>query len=135
MDKQFENKLPMEVIKFFKDLLHYLKERDFSKTEMDLIINAENELYKYPNLPENCISISFRLNDVSYTAFYSDYKVEISDYISENTGHGYDHFQSNIFIYTPEETEDKGEIYTFIDQFMEAIKEIKTSEISVTDEE
>jgi hypothetical protein len=127
--------VPEEAIRFFKELFYYLKERDFSKNEMDLIINAEDDIHNYPNTPENCISISFRLNDVTYTAFYSDYKAEISDYISENTGQGYDHFQANIFIYTPEETEEKGDIYTFINQFMEAIKETKTSEIAVTDEE
>jgi hypothetical protein len=127
--------VPQDVINFFDDLIHYLKQRDFSKDEINLIINAENDIKNYPDAPENFINISFRLNDVSYTAFYSDYKVEISDYHSVNSGYGYDHFQSNIFKYTSEETELEGEFYLFIDQFMEAIKELKTKEISVSDEE
>lgn len=63
----------------------------------------------HPLVPANDLSISFRHENVSFTVFYGHYKIELSDYVSEDSGYGYDHYQRYKFLYSLRETMKKKE--------------------------
>ena len=123
-----------EEITFVEKVLFYIKEKAENPETEKLLEHAMINLKYHPLLPSNDICISFRQDDISFYLCYSHYKLELSDYVSENSGYGYDHYQRYKFYYTPEgETETTGEFYDFEYEFWSALESLPFSEISIGD--
>lgn len=129
-------KVPNEVMQIIEKALIALQNRVESAESKRLISLALVNIAYHPMPPLNNIIISFRLKDVSFCIVYTDYKIELSDYISINTGMGYDHEQSFNFKYQLEGyTEEEGDLNMFEYELTQALSEIPISEISISDEE
>lgn len=135
MKKQHRILAPKEVISFFEELFYTLKAMTNVRNVQNKIQKALDNLKRNPEKPTENIAISFSIGKTSYFAFYSDYKIEISDYNSFDSGFGIDHFQTNLFTYTFSETQESGDFMFFANEFLEKIKQKDFSEISISNEE
>lgn len=119
-------------ITFVEKVLVYIKQKAVNPETEKLLEHAIIDLKYHPLLPSNEICVSFRVDDISFYLCYSQYELELSDYVLENSGYGYDHYQRYKFYYTAEgETETMGEFYDFENEFWNALKSLSFSEISI----
>lgn len=126
-----------------RDTINLLRQiiQEVLKVVPDVVAQRQLELALvnldyHPLVPANDLSISFRYEDVSFTVFYGHYKIELSDYVSENSGFGYDHYQRYRFLYSPEgDNEEEGDLLQFEEAIMSALRDIEPDQMSVSEEE
>ncbi len=122
-------------IDFLENVLYAVQEKGVKGEESRMIEAAIAGLQNSSQPPEDPISISFRYEDISYKVFYSEDKLEFSDYASVDCGYGIDHEQSFLFLYSRDEQIEEGDFYNFEEVFMRALENVSVNEIYVGEEE
>jgi len=106
------------MIRFFTDARHKVKSNEGKR----LIELALVNLKYHPLVPKTDCVIGFRLDDISYSVEYSDFKIEISDYVSVDSGFGWDHYQTFKQCYYPsDEVIEEGDFDSFEIQIFAAL--------------
>lgn len=128
------NNVPDEIIQFITDFFQQAKDKVPSDEGQRLIDLALINLQYHPLVPKtNCV-IHLRYESISYSVIYTDYKIELSDYVSMDTGFGFDHFQTFKMCYYPVGTiETEGDYYKFEEGIINALE--AKSEIEPSEEE
>ena len=130
--KAFEA-VPNEIWNLIKEVCNQaLKQKRSLKEERRLRLVLVN--LDYPELkPTHGISISFSSDSVAYSIIYMKHKVEVSNYITEDSGSGTDHYQGFNYTYTKDLKEEGGDLDTILYDVKRALEE--TEEITVSNEE
>uniref|UniRef100_UPI004047545A hypothetical protein n=1 Tax=Roseivirga sp. TaxID=1964215 RepID=UPI004047545A len=130
--KAFEA-VPKEIWSLIKQACNQaLKQKRALKEERRLRLVLVN--LDYPELkPTHGVSISFSTDSVAYSIIYMKDKLEVSNYISEDSGSGTDHYQSFNFTYTRDFKEEDGDLDTLLYDVKRALEEAE--EITVSNEE
>jgi len=129
--------VPNDVIQFTQNLLQKLKTMGLESAVNQLVDLALVNLEYHPIPPKTDIAISFRQEDNTYSMIYCHYKIEVSCYVSADSGMGYDHFCQYNFRYDIDGNveQEGGEFYQLEHDFLHALEQIKVSQISISDEE
>jgi hypothetical protein len=135
-EKQQFLKVPDEVMYFISQALSDVIRKKVKPGLKHILITALKEVNQHPYPPKNGIVISFRYNDLSFAIVYLPYKIELSEYVSDDSGFGYDHYERYNFKCTLDgSVEEEGLFYEFENEFESALKEIGVENIGISLEE
>lgn len=128
--------VPSEVISFLIIFLNKLKLKA-TGFKLGIFLNeAITSLNSHPAVPERNIIISFELDNTSYSIIYTDYKIELSQWVSDAQDYSNDSYQAFLFQYELEGyTDTIGNFSEFRYALNSALKEIKVTDINVSEEE
>jgi len=115
--------VPKEIWSLIKQACNQaLKQKRPLKEERRLRLVLVN--LDYPELkPTHGLSISFSGDNVQYSIIYMKHKVEVSNYISEDSGDGIDHYQGFNYTYTQDVKEEDGDLDTILYDVKRALGE------------
>ncbi len=131
---EFQN-VDIDVINFIAEVLDILEEKEFGFESQRMIKYAKADLELYPYVPGNDFFVSFEKENRSFNIAYTFGKIEISDYISEDSGFGIDHYQSFIRKYEVEGYSENEGSESVMYEMLDLIRELEAEEINISDED
>lgn len=111
------NNIPNDVIRLLKDFFEELKSNNLKQSAQRTLKTVEADLSNLPKTPINNVFVSFQYENKSYDIALSDYKVEISNYVTD-----FESYQAYRFLY---EIEGYTDIIGDFDSFVKSYYRIQ----------
>jgi hypothetical protein len=128
--------VPNAVVNLLNDFFYELKSKATGYEPARYLNDTIAFLDNHPNAPEKDTCVSFQVDDTSFSVIYTSYKIELSDYISENGDWGSDHNQRFNFRYEIEGySEQEGDLDEFRSLLFNCLNEVKVTDINISEEE
>jgi len=136
METGIFKKVDKEVFELLREFFYALKGKAVGYAPARNLHKILDNLENSPLSPKNNIVVSIDYEDTSLTIVYTDYKIELSDYVSEKFDSGTDHYQRFCFRYEAGGyNEQTGNIYEFRSLLFSALQEVNVENISISEEE
>jgi hypothetical protein len=76
------NNIPNEVIRLLKEFFELVKSKDLEESARKALFTVDADLNNLPQRPKKNVFVSFQYESKSYDIAFSDYKIELSNYVN-----------------------------------------------------
>lgn len=134
--KRNYSNIPIEIANFLKQFFMELKMKTIGFSEARYLSHTIKDVEKHPFLPKkNCI-VSFEIENSTFYVIYTDYKIELSEWVSDRQEYSNDSYQAHLFKYELEGySEIIGDFSAFRYAILSKLKNVKVTDISISEEE
>lgn len=136
------NNIPNEVIRLLKDFFELVKSKDLKKSARKALSNIDADLNNLPQRPKNNVFVSFQYESKSYDIAFSDYKIELSNYVNysydsdDHSTSSSESVQANCHRYeVAGYTDVIGDFDQFRSELLQDLEQVDIQGINIMDEE